>query len=106
MCIQQILDNEDDYEDGLDEQLSALYADLAAKKTGEQEGRARAILAGLGFDGPMQDRPTKSFSGGWRMRISLARALFMVPELLMLDEPTNVRNSSLLCISRSISPSN
>jgi len=52
------------------DQLNQMGADGA-------EAKARRILYGLGFDIEMQTKPTKMFSGGWRMRISLARALFM-----------------------------
>lgn len=66
-----------------------VYEELRAIGADSAEPRARRILAGLGFTKEMQDRATNQFSGGWRMRISLARALFLEPTLLMLDEPTN-----------------
>jgi ATP-binding cassette subfamily F protein 1 len=69
--------------------LNAVYDEMNALKTDAAESKARRILAGLGFDAEMQNRQTKHFSGGWRMRVSLARALFMEPTFLMLDEPTN-----------------
>lgn len=69
--------------------LTEVYEELQLIGADSAEARARRILAGLGFTREMQDRPTKQFSGGWRMRVSLARALFIEPTLLLLDEPTN-----------------
>ena len=51
--------------------------------------RAQALLMGLGFRGDQLDAPVNSFSGGWRMRLQLARALMCPADLLLLDEPTN-----------------
>jgi len=53
------------------------------------QARAAELLHGLGFSRAMMDRKTKDMSGGWRMRVALARALFAAPTLLLLDEPTN-----------------
>ncbi|XP_034963133.2 ATP-binding cassette sub-family F member 1 [Zootoca vivipara] len=84
--LQTLLEKGDD---GAAEQLEKVYEELRATGAAAAEAKARRILAGLGFNPEMQNRQTKKFSGGWRMRVSLARALFMEPTLLMLDEPTN-----------------
>lgn len=81
--------NDTNEEEDAGEKLAELYEQLQLMGSDAAESQASKILAGLGFTKDMQGRPTKSFSGGWRMRISLARALFVQPTLLLLDEPTN-----------------
>ncbi|XP_025083351.1 LOW QUALITY PROTEIN: ATP-binding cassette sub-family F member 3-like [Pomacea canaliculata] len=77
-------------EGDLSERLQKVYQELEAMESDKAPSKAAQILNGLGFSPKDQQRPTREFSGGWRMRLALARALFTRPDLLLLDEPTNM----------------
>jgi len=77
-------------EEGPDsDNLQDVYDRLDKLDPSTFESRAGELLHGLGFSQKAMDKKTKDMSGGWRMRVALAKALFIQPTLLLLDEPTN-----------------
>ena len=72
-----------------DPRLEDIYDRIDSLDPTTFESRAGQILHGLGFDEVMGQKATKDMSGGWRMRVALAKALFIRPTLLLMDEPTN-----------------
>ncbi|AMM26269.1 ABC-F family ATP-binding cassette domain-containing protein [Variovorax sp. PAMC 28711] len=79
--------NPEDADVGME--LAHAYTDLADAGEHDAVPRAQALILGLGFKSHELDEPVNSFSGGWRMRLQLARALMCPSDLLLLDEPTN-----------------
>ena len=69
--------------------IAQAHADLSDASAHDAPARAQALILGLGFQVSQLQRPVNSFSGGWRMRLQLARALMCPSDLLLLDEPTN-----------------
>lgn len=87
--IMEKLEKSDADQDKILEELRQVESELTSMNYEKDESIVRKILNGLGFSESEQNKATKHFSGGWRMRISLARALYLEPTLLLLDEPTN-----------------
>ncbi len=80
---------EHDYSDQIITRLSTLQEEFEALDGYNIQYKAEQILAGLGFSAEQTQRPLSTFSGGWRMRVMLAKILLQQPDLLLLDEPTN-----------------
>jgi ATP-binding cassette subfamily F protein 3 len=91
--ITERLSDIDDYESDEYERLlgrlERVQEKLNAAESHRLRPRAEATLTGLGFDPDDLDRPLRTFSGGWRMRVALAKLLLQRPNILLLDEPTN-----------------
>ena len=92
-CMQQEMADRTDYESDsyaqLVEAFTQAHEHFMMMGGDNYEAEIERTLTGLGFDRSDFDRPTREFSGGWRMRIELAKILLRKPDVLLLDEPTN-----------------
>ncbi|GAB3813590.1 ABC-F family ATP-binding cassette domain-containing protein [Pontibacter rugosus] len=84
-----LLEFENNFHDDLVDKLASLQERFEALGGYTMQAEAEAILEGLGFTTDELQQPLASFSGGWRMRVMLAKILLQKPSLLLLDEPTN-----------------
>lgn len=85
--LREKLQHAEHAEDGI--AIAQAHADLQDAGAHDAQARAQALILGLGFQVGQLQQPVNSFSGGWRMRLQLARALMCPSDLLLLDEPTN-----------------
>ena len=87
--LAETTDYESDAYQKLLERLQRVQEALNAREAHRIRSQTDATLTGLGFDPDDLDRPIRTFSGGWRMRVALAKLLLQRPDVLLLDEPTN-----------------
>ncbi len=87
--LQSDLDHEDPAYQRMLGELQSIHDQLQSHEAHRIEDQTEAILTGLGFEADELDRPLETFSGGWRMRVALAKLLLQRPNFLLLDEPTN-----------------
>jgi len=88
--IMKILeDDPESVDDMMMDELTDIESEINTFQVEKQEVKVRKILLGLGFTDITMNQPSNIFSGGWKMRISLARSLYIQPDILLMDEPTN-----------------